>query len=172
MTRLNLKKISCHICGTKYEAIVISSWNEKISGKMPKDKTACPKCGVPYKPKLNLSVGAEILINIIENKEKAVETLFDFSIDESDVEKYKKMMVDVARNKLEESSEEFLKHYADNLSKDKLKYFKEHFEKQNIGIKKLKKLQENGKLENLIEEITAVVKEKIKEEKIKYSPTK
>lgn len=62
MTKIVKEKIKCHICGTKYEGLVVHSWNESLSGPFPVDKykITCPKCDAPYRSKNKLAKDATI----------------------------------------------------------------------------------------------------------------
>jgi hypothetical protein len=169
MTDVRNVEAECHICGTKYQALDILSWNENLSGAMPENKSACPNCGAPFRKKVNPSIGTakDVLMRIIGSKEDAAELLFDFSLNDSDIDEWKKIMLEMDYEEWGRNSEEFQKSLSD-LSEEQINVFK-----KNEAIRKeLEELKQKGKIREIIEEVANIAKEKIKEEKDKYISTK
>lgn len=168
MTKIRKEKIKCHICGTEYEGLIVYSWNERLSGPFPKDKykLSCPKCGVPYKAKMNPNTGTakDILKKIISSQEEAVRLLFDFSLMEEDVDRWKNIMLEIDYEKWEKHDWEFRKSMKD-LSENGRARLDENSNTRD----ELAKLKHEGKIQELIEKAASAAKEKIKEEKDTYS---
>lgn len=169
MTDVRNIEINCHICGTKYQGLDILSWNESLSGPMPENKTACPNCGAPFRSKVNPSIGTakDVLMKMIGSKEDAVKLLFDFSLNDSDVEEWKKIMLEMDYEEWRKNSEEFTKSLG-GLSEEQV----DSFNKNDAIRKELEELEKKGELQEIIEEVSNIAKGKILEEKNKHTLAK
>ncbi len=168
MTKVKKEKIKCHICGTEYEGLIVHSWNEQLSGPFPKDKykISCPKCGAPYRTKINPSVGTakDVLMEIVSSPEKAGDLLFRLSLTEEDVDRWKKIMLEMDYEEWEKHNLEFRKDMKD-LSENSSARLDKNSKKRD----ELAKLKQEGKIQELIEKVVSAAKQKIKEEKNKYT---
>ncbi len=167
MTKIKKEKIKCHICGTEYEGLIVYSWNEKLSGPFPKDKykVSCPKCGAPYRVKINPSIGTakDILMKIALNQEEAGELLFHLSLTEDDIDRWKNIMLEMDYEEWRKHDLEFQKNMKD-LSEDDGARLNENSSKRD----RLAKLKQTGMIQELIEKAVNMAKEKIKEERSSY----
>ncbi len=168
MTEIVRKKLKCHICGTEYWGLVVRSWNERLSGPFPKEKykLICPTCGAPYRTKISPSIGIakDILMKIISNPEEAAAILFKYSLTENDVDEWKKVLLEIDYKKWKRHDLE-CREKTKNPSESEITEFQDNFKK----IEQLSQLKEAEKIQEIIERVVSLAKEKIREEKEKYS---
>lgn len=168
MTKIEKEKIQCPICGTEYEGFIVYSWNEQLSGPFPKDKykSSCPKCGAPYRAKTTPSVGIakDVLIEMISNPKAAGELLFDLSTTEDDLDKWKNVMLDMDYEEWRGNDLELQKSMGNLSENDRVKLDEDSKKREELA-----KLKQDGNIQELIEKVASIAREKIKEEKDTYS---
>jgi hypothetical protein len=167
VTKVQKEKIQCHICGVEYEGLIVYSWNEQLSGPFPKDKykVSCPKCGVPYRAKINPSVGTakNFLMKMISNPEEASELLFKLSLTEEDLNRWKNIILEIDYEEWEKHDLEFRKSMK-HLSENEAAKLDENSQKRE----ELARLKRDGKIQEIIEKTVGLARKKIKEEKDLY----
>lgn len=157
MTNLKKEQIECHICWTIYEWTIITSWNTQLSGKFSNDyKIVCPKCQAPYRSKSNPNIWTAkgILTEMLSSIEKASKLLFELSITEWDIDKWKELMLEMDYKEWKKLSEEF---------RNKHNKLNTKFEVSKI--EKLIGLKKEWKIETMISNVVILAKKKIIEEK-------
>lgn len=167
MTKVVKEKIKCHICGTEYEGLIVHSWNQQLSGPFPRDKykISCPKCGVPYRAQINPSIGTakDILMKMVTSPEEAGEFLFELSLTEENADSWKNLMLEMDYEEWEKHDIEFRKSTG-NLSENSRSKFDENSRKREA----FAKLKQDGKIQEIIEKVVGVAKERIKKERDTY----
>ena len=162
MTKIQNVKTKCYVCGTEYEGPVLLSYNTMM-GKPDVKPLICPKCKAPYKPE-GTANEKDLLLDLIDDKQKAVKRLVEYSRTDSDIENSVKLMRDMDYEVWKKHDEEFVKD----------KFIQEDEEYMSIRPKliekrdRLEKLAKNGELNGMIQDIADEAKKLLSEEKAKY----
>lgn len=156
MTKIQSVNTICYVCGTEYEGNIVTSTYSGLPEPNIKP-LACPKCGAPYKMHIALQVGMAkgILLNILKSEEEAEKILYSFVRTEQELDEWS----------------EYIKKYATESNMNEWRKFDS--QNKNITskaeeINKIENLIKNNELSDAINRITESVREKVKENMLKY----